>query len=220
MGNEKQQAGEKPAGDEVAALTVELEAKASALDALAADHDALRDQYDAVVVERDGLLAQVGRHEQDIKEIAHQRDAAVKALDAARSETEAVRIELASAKKEAAVRKKGKSPTARDAKPIGAPVDRKTLADAMANKPHEVVFSDGSHEIIALEPLVTTREAWSVTGRGIILTKPVTITPSERVTLGGFALFDGKDQVAWCPLSVPVVVDPGKSVKLDRQIIF
>lgn len=118
-------------------------------------------------------------------------------------------------------RKGPKSSKARKVSPV-EPAEG-ALGEAMeAGEELELVFSNGSHEIVEFDPIRVFAPAFQKQGASRFLLRDAILVKGagEEKRVRGVGLFAGGKQVAWCgfPRAVPVPV--GAERKFDRMIVF
>lgn len=206
----------------------------------------LQAQLADVTAERDGLRVQVSDLE---KAVARLTEQAIEAgtnivelragLAASEAEAHTLRGQLRAykgsatkARNEAALLKAGRSPAARRFGPLPAPKDEPELAvrraaidSAIAAGPVTIVFSDGRRELLELDPLIVTGDAWRKTARGQILQLKPLFEPGDmarpKVDIAGVALLDeAGEQVGWRQFPETVEVPRNGRVELPIGGIF
>lgn len=118
-------------------------------------------------------------------------------------------------------RKGPKSSKARKVSPVEA--GEGDVAAAMeAGEELELVFSNGSHEIVEFDPIRVFAPAFHKQGaRRYVLRDAILVKGAgEEKRVRGVGLFAGGKQVGWCAFPQPVSVPVGGERKFDRMIVF
>lgn len=116
-----------------------------------------------------------------------------------------------------------RAPKARKAGPVDAPFTRDELRALVSGGDEvEVVFSDGTHELLSLPCIVVPANAWRMTSLGLLLDTPIELAPKggQPVEVAGFALFVGGEQVAFHRRSDPLRIGAGGKLRLAEDIYF
>lgn len=225
---------------QLAQLTKDHKALAAAHEKLTADHedrgklldDAVAAQK-AAVAERDDLAAKLQVEVEAHAATAADRDRASDAAGSVQRERDALAekvsdltAKLADAKKAPKVSRGPKSPVARKAASMvfgegEEKPDAQELLRRLRERPHSIVLSDGQREILEVEPIVATADAFQPGPGGLMLIEPVKVKPDRPIEIRGYALLDEDGtQAGWGAPVSPIKVPANQEIEFRREFVF